>query len=289
MSALTHRYATLSRVKMHFVEAGDGAPLVLAHGYPETWYEWRHVIPLLVEQGFRVIAPDLRGLGDSSRPAGGYDKRTVAADIAELVRDHLKLESIGVAGHDWGGPVAYALARSEPALVHRLAVIDVVIPGDGSACGISQGGRRWHHGFHRTPHIPETLTAGREAIYLGYFYDEFTSVAGAITAADAAEYVRTYSQPGAMRCGFEYYRATDEDARVNAGELAQKGKLAIPVLGIAGGAGRGRGAELGDSLSRVAEHPVCHVLPGVGHMVPEEAPQQTASLLAAFFRAHQAV
>lgn len=215
MHELVHRYATLSHVKMHYVEAGSGPPLVLLHGYPETWYEWRHVIPLLAPR-FRVIAPDLRGLGDTSRPAAGYDKRTVAADVRELLREHLKLDSIGLVGHDWGGPVAYALARLAPDLVRRLAIIDVVIPGDGRPGGISQGGARWHHGFHRTPHLPEALTAGREAIYLSYFYDEFVSIAGAITSADIAEYVRSYSQPGAMRCGFEYYRATDEDARVNA-------------------------------------------------------------------------
>ncbi|MBS0562352.1 MAG: alpha/beta fold hydrolase, partial [Proteobacteria bacterium] len=173
MTGIAHRYATLSQVKMHYAEAGEGPPLVLLHGFPETWYEWRHVIPLLVGDGFRVIAPDLRGLGDTSRPAAGYDKRRVAADVIELLTQHLRLDAIGLAGHDWGGPVAYALARSAPALVRRLAILDVVIPGDGSPGGISQGGRRWHHGFHRTPHVPEALTAGRETIYLGYFYDEF--------------------------------------------------------------------------------------------------------------------
>lgn len=277
-----HRYATLSGVKMHWAEAGSGPPLVLLHGYPETWYEWRHVMPLLAGR-FRVIAPDLRGLGDTSRPASGYDKRTVAADVRELIRDHLGLDRIGLAGHDWGGPVAYALTRLDADLVGRLAILDVVIPGDGRPGGIAQGGARWHHGFHRTPHLPEALTAGREAIYLSYFYDEYVSTAGAIGSADIAEYVRTYAQPGAMRCGFEYYRATDEDARVNAAELARHGKLRMPVLGIAGGAGRGRGDELAASLCCVAESPECHVLPGCGHMVPEEQPTKVAALLEAFF------
>ncbi len=284
MSGITHRYATLTGLKMHFVEAGAGPALVLLHGYPQTWYEWRHVIRLLAQR-FRIIAPDLRGLGDSSRPAHGYDKRSIAADVRELLRGHLHLETIGLVGHDWGGPVAYALTRLDPALVSRLAVIDVVIPGDGRQGGMAQGGQRWHHGFHRTPHLPEALTAGREAVYLSYFYDEYVSTAGAITAEDVAEYVRTYSQPGAMRCGFEYYRATGEDARVNAEELARLGKLQMPVLGIAGGAGRGRGAELAESLACVAEQPQCHVLPGIGHMVPEEAPEAVASLLSRFFLA----
>ncbi len=281
-TTIAHRYATLSAVKMHYLEAGEGPPLVLIHGYPQTSYEWRRVIPLLAPR-FRVIAPDLRGLGDTSRPALGYDKRTVAGDVRELLRDHLKLDQIGLVGHDWGGPTAYALTRLDPALVRKLAIIDVVIPGDGRPGGISQGGNRWHHGFHRTPHLPEALTAGREAIYLSYFFDEYVSTAGAITAVDHAEYVRTYSQPGAMRCGFEFYRATDEDARVNAEELARLGKLRIPVLGIAGGRGRGRGPELEESLLRVAENAVCHVLPACGHMVPEEDPGRVAALLEAFF------
>ncbi len=267
---------------MHFVEAGSGPTIVLLHGYPETWYEWRHVMALLAPR-FRLIAPDLRGLGDTSRPASGYDKRTIAADVRELLRDHLKLDTVGLVGHDWGGPTAYALARLDPSLISKLAIIDVVIPGDGRPGGIAQGGQRWHHGFHRTPHLPEALTAGREALYLSYFYDEYVSTAGAITTEDIAEYVRTYSRPGAMRCGFEYYRATDEDARVNAEELARVGKLRMPVLGIAGGAGRGRGAELGESLACVAETPQCHVLEGVGHMVPEEAPEAVATLLGGFF------
>ena len=282
MDGIAHRYATLSSVKMHYVEAGAGAPLVLLHGYPETWYEWRHVIPLLAPN-FRVIAPDLRGLGDTSRPAHGYDKRTVAGDVRELLRDHLKLDSDRTGRPRLGRPDGL---RADPARSGIGAKARDHRRGDPrrrTAGGIAQGGARWHHGFHRTPHLPEALTAGREAIYLSYFYDEYVSVAGAITSADIAEYARTYSQPGAMRCGFEFYRATDEDARVNAEELARLGKLRIPVLGIAGGAGRGRGAELEESLRRVADDPRCHVLPGVGHMVPEEAPEQVAKLLGAFF------
>ena len=167
-----------------------------------------------------MIAPDLRGLGDTSA------RRTATTSVgrgrfARAARDHLKLDAIGLVGHDWGGPTAYALTRLDPALVEKLAIIDVVIPGDGRPGGIAQGGARWHHGFHRTPHLPEALTAGREAIYLSYFYDEYVSVAGAITSADIAEYARTYAQPGAMRCGFEFYRTTDEDARINAEELSR--------------------------------------------------------------------
>lgn len=159
---ITHHFAELGDVLMHYVEAGSGVPLLLLHGWPQTWYEWRYVFPAL-SKNYRVIAPDLRGLGDTSRPAGGYDKRTVASDLWQLMHEHLETPSFHLVGHDWGGPAAYALAAEHPDAVRRLAILDVVIPGDG-AQGFSQGGRRWHHAFHITPDLPEALTHGRERL-----------------------------------------------------------------------------------------------------------------------------
>ncbi len=167
MHSLTHHYADLSDVRMHYVTAGEGYPVVLLHGWPQTWYEWRHIIDKLAPH-YRVIAPDLRGLGDTSCPASGYDKKTIAHDVWELVHNELKLQNFYLVGHDWGGPTAYALAAHHPDAVKKLAIIDVTIPGDGGP-DISQGGKRWHHAFNRTPALPEALVTGREVVYLGWF------------------------------------------------------------------------------------------------------------------------
>lgn len=279
---LTHRYGELDEVLMHYVEAGSGFPVLLLHGWPQSWYEWRRVIPALSER-FRVIAPDLRGLGDTSRPARGYDKRTIARDLWQLMRDHLGETSFHLVGHDWGGPTAFALAAEHPEAVRRLAILDVVIPGDG-AQGFSQGGRRWHHAFHMTPDLPEALTHGRERMYLGWFYRAFAFRPDAIGEADLAEYLRTYEQPGAMRAGFEYYRALPQDIAENEARIA-RGKLPMPVLAMGGAKAFGRGAEVGESLRRVAQTVEEEIVPDCGHFLPEEQPDFVAERLLRFFEA----
>ena len=153
--AVTHHYAAFDDVMIHYVMAGPGAgkapAIVLLHGWPQTWYEWRHVIPALAQK-YTVIAPDLRGLGDSSRPLAGYDKKSVANDIWRLMSETLKIDRFFLVGHDWGGPTAYALSAAHPEAIRRLAILDVTIPGCGG--DFSQGGRRWHHQFHITPDLP---------------------------------------------------------------------------------------------------------------------------------------
>ena len=126
MSGVTHHYADLSEVRMHYVTAGEGYPVVLLHGWPQTWYEWRHIIDQLAPH-YRVIAPDLRGLGDTSCPASGYDKKTIANDVWELVHHELQLENFYLVGHDWGGPTAYALAAGGPILQPELGGV-VLVP-----------------------------------------------------------------------------------------------------------------------------------------------------------------
>jgi pimeloyl-ACP methyl ester carboxylesterase len=280
---VTHHYTDLGEVLLHYVTAGEGPPVVLIHGYPQTWWEWRHQIPALAEK-YTVIAPDMRGLGDSSRPASGYDKKTIGNDIWRVVNEVLGHESFYLVGHDWGGPTAYAIAAAHPEAVKKLAIIDVPIPGCGG--DFSQGGRRWHHQFHMMPDLPEALTAGREDIYLAWFYRTFAYRPNAIDADDLAEYVRTYSQPGAMRAGFSLYRAAAQDVIDNQANIAHQ-KLPMPVLTVSGGTsyphGRGRGPETEDSLKRVAVDVRSEVVPDCGHFVPEEAPEFLNSRLLDFF------
>ncbi|MGR8920564.1 MAG: alpha/beta fold hydrolase [Gammaproteobacteria bacterium] len=275
-----HAEAALGDVTLHYVTAGDGPPVLLVHGWPQTWFEWRHVIPRLADR-FRLVAPDLRGLGDSSCPAAGYDMATVAGDLWSLMHDVLGHERFAVAGHDWGGPAAFALAAAHRAAVRRLAIIDVAIPGDGAA-NISQGGRRWHHAFHQTEGLPEALVAGREDVYLGWFYRNYGATPDAVDAEAVAEYLRSYREPARLRAGFEYYRNIPRAVSQNEAALAA-GPLPMPVLALGGTEGWGRGLEVLESCRRVARHVSGGVVEQAGHWIPEEQPARLATLLGDFF------
>lgn len=283
MAEVEHRFAHLSQVTMHHIAAGAGLPVILLHGWPSTWYEWRHVIDR-VAPAFRVIAPDLRGLGNSSRPLDGYDKARVAADVWELARQ-LGLERFHLVGHDWGGPTAFALAAAHPEAVRTLAIVDVTVPGIGP--DISQGGRRWHHLFHRTPDLPEALVTGRERVYLSWFYREFSWRDGAFSEDDIDEYVRTYSQPGALRAGFAYYRNLPHDAAENARLLQSGFRLPMPVLALGGEKteARARAMEPLESLRLIADRVEGGVIANSGHFVPEEQPAALSDRLLAFWQA----
>lgn len=279
-NTFVHSYAQLSELSMHYVSAGDaGLPVVLLHGFPQTWYEWRDVIPGLAAR-HRVIAPDLRGLGQSSRPPAGYAKTRVAEDVWELMHDVLGHERFAVVGHDWGGPVAYTLAAAHRDAVCRLAILDVMIPGDGTdQFSTSQG--RWHHGFHRTLDLPEALIAGREHIYISWFLRNFTAHPGAISDTAIDEYARRYAEPGGMRAGLAYYRAIPQDIADNERSIAA-GKLAMPVLALGGGESFGRRELTLASMRRVADDVTGGVVEGAGHFIPEEKPDELVAALLEF-------
>ena len=270
-----HHFADVGEATIHYVTAGADLgkrpPIVLLHGWPQTWYEWRDVMPRLAAH-HPVIAPDLRGLGDSSRPLEGYDKRTVAGDILRLLAEHLGLDRWHCVGHDWGGPVAFALGARAPELMLTMTIVDVVIPGDGG--DFSQGGRRWHHAFHLTADLPEALVTGRERAYLGWFYREFAWRRNAIDATAVEEYLRTYTEPGALRAGFAYYRNLPRDAADNRELLATGFRLPMPVLAMGGAMteSRGRATEPEESMRRVAREVTGVVVADSGHFVPEEQP-----------------
>lgn len=280
MNNIKSNYADIGNGIVHYLTAGKGEPLVLLHGIPQTSYEWRHIIPLLTDR-FQIIAPDLRGLGDSSRAASGFDKKTVAADVWRLLSEQLKLDSFFLAGHDWGGPTAFALTCAHQDAVRRLAILDVAIPGDG--IDISQNGRRWHHGFFKVPHLPEALLQDREHIYINWLFENYGYLPNSINEADRAEYLRTYSKPGAMSALFGYYRAVAQDVQDNLDFVAANGKLRMPILALGGDKSFGRGMEVFQSLQRFAEDVRGGLIPNCGHWVTEEQPEFVAEALQNFF------
>ena len=277
---IEHHTLALSRVNLHVATAGIGVPLVLLHGWPQSWHEWRKLLPLLSNR-YRLVMPDLPGLGDSSRPADGYDKKTIARDLVEMC-ERLALGRFHLVGHDWGGPTAFALACALPAAVRTLTILDVTIPGIGP--DISQGGKRWHHAFHMTPDLPETLVQGREREYLSWFYREFSWQRGAIAEADIDQYVRCYRQPGALRAGFDFYRNIPRDQADNRAILASGFRLRMPVLALGGARAeaRGRGEEPLESLRMIADDVRGGAIPDCGHFIPEEQPALLAESLLAF-------
>ncbi|HZO35273.1 MAG TPA: alpha/beta hydrolase [Solirubrobacteraceae bacterium] len=269
-------------LRIHYVEAGQGPrTCVLLHGFPQTWWEWRRVIPPLTEAGFRVVAPDYRGAGDSSRPAGGYDKRTMAEDIHRLLRDHLGIDQpVFMVGHDIGMMVAFAYAQRYPDDVQALAVADAVIPGTKVFDWVRTVA--WHFAFHNVAALPEALVAGRERLYLEHFFTTFSAEGWTIADEDLDRYAAAYAQPEAIRAGFELYRAFERDAADTRDALKQAGKLTMPVLAISGAAGQAPPGMVAEMMREVAEDVTDRPIAGSGHFVPDERPAELAQALIDF-------
>ena len=276
--SVSHHYTTAPDCRLHYVTAGDpnAQPIVLLHGWPQTWYEWRKIIPRVTDS-YRIIAPDLRGLGDSDRPPTGYDKTTVAHDIRALV-ESLEHESIALVGHDWGMPVAYLYAALYRESVSALVMLDASLPGidgqdDGTGLSLPNGAPVWHFGFHMTRDLPERLITGNERSYLTWFFRELAHNPGAISTDAIDEFVRCYSQPGALRAGFEYYRAAFTDA-VDIASHAET-PLDIPVLAYGGR--RGFSETTKAVMDAVATSVQGGVIEECGHWIPEERPDFISS------------
>lgn len=270
----THGTTDVGDARLHYVTSGSGPAVVLIHGFPQTWRAWRYVIPRLAER-FTVIAPDLRGTGDSSRPLSGYDKKTVAADIHTLVRS-LGFAKASIVGHDIGMMVAYAYAASFPAETERLAVLDAFLPGTAAGDQIVQNPKLWHLSFQGLRDLPEYLTAGREREYLGYFFRNHSRNMAAFPPEEIDVYGKLYAAPGAMRAAFELYRALPQDAEDN--RKFKQIKLTMPVLGIGGG-GSTAGPMIERTMAEVAANLRCALVSESGHFIPEEAPEALLALL----------
>ena len=260
-------------VKLHYVTAGEGArTIVLLHGYPQTWWAWRHVIGPLTRAGFRVVAPDYRGAGHSSKPASGYDKRSMAGDIRVLLREHLGITGpVTMVGHDIGMMVAFAYAQAFRDEVSLLALLDTPLPGTAVFDRLRADPRIWQFSFHAVPDIPEMLVFGRERQYLKAFFDARIFNAGAVPETDLDIYASAYSAAGAMRAAFALYRTFDQDIADTRASLARDGKLAMPVLAM-GGAASTTGPLMEEMIREVAGDVTSIMVPGAAHWLAEESP-----------------
>lgn len=262
-------------IRLHYVRAGQGALVILPHGWPQTWYMWRKVIPRLAKH-HTVIAPDSRGFGQSSKPIDGYDKRTVAEDIRQLA-EQLGLGRAFLVGHDLGGPTAYAYACKSPGSVRGLVILDVAITIDRMASA-EYYKRLFHLSFHARPDIALSLVAGRERTYLTHFYRDCYDPS-AITLEDIDEYVASFSAPGAMRAGMAHYGALPIDLEHNIENA--KTKLAMPVLALGGALSFGRGTL--KSCQQIATDVRGGVIARCAHWVAEEQPEALCDALLEFF------
>lgn len=288
-ASLQHEFAQIEPgVGIHYVSAGSGArAVVLLHGFPQTWRAWRHVIPRLVDEGFRVIAPDYRGAGNSSRPPSGYDKRTMASDIYRLLYEHLKLSSpVAMVGHDIGLMVAYAFAQAYQEDITHLIAVDAPLPGTAIFDQLRASPRNWQFSFHNVRDLPELLVAGRESHYLQWFFSFRMSNPEAITEADLQAYLAAYAAPGAMRAAFELYRSFDQDSKDNRDLIAAKGKLKIPVL-VAVGATSPTAPLVRGMMEEVSSEAKILPIAGAGHWIAEERPDAFAAGLIGFLGPHR--
>lgn len=221
--------AEVNGTTLHYVRGGSGPAVILLHGFPQDWSEWRHVMSQLAKQ-FTVIAVDLRGIGGSRPTEAGYDAANLAADIQALAR-HLRLKRPYVAGHDIGGMVAYAYARAFPDETRGVMVLDVPLPGIEPWSQIEREPMLWHFHFHQTPHLPEALVAGRETIYFRDFVARMGGNPTLFSDADIARFTAAYGTPCSLRAGFEFYRAFPEIAKWNASRTAPTN---VPIVLAAG-------------------------------------------------------
>ncbi len=280
-SKFTHHTANVNGVQIHYVIGGRGDPIVLLHGFPETWYTWHKVMPSLAEK-HTVIAPDLRGVGESSLEDSGYDKTTMAEDVYQLVRK-LGLGEVSVVGHDLGAWVAYAYVREHREEVRRLVFMSAGLPGFGleRLLDFREPGQGLPHLVYFMKRDLPTLIEGQERYFLTNFVAGGEDKAGSVSGTEAMdEYVRAYSGPGRIEAGLKQYRALYQDAEDN-----RKGampKLTMPVLAL----GRGSGAPglALDSMRQVAKNVVGSGIEGSGHFLQEEQSEEVASRLLNFLQ-----
>jgi pimeloyl-ACP methyl ester carboxylesterase len=270
-----HQYATVNGVKIHYVIGGKGEPLLLVHGFGQNWYMWNRLMPELSKH-FTVIAPDLRGVGESGKPAGGYDKKTMAVDLHELMKK-LGYQHLNLAGHDIGLMVAYAYAAQYPQEIKKIALMDALLPGVEPVWSQVRAGA-WWFGFFGMPHSGE-IVAGKAGLFLTNFWPLVGYVKNPFTTAEKNEFIRAYSVPGATTGSFHWFGAFPQDAKDNV-EL-MKNKLPMPLLAM--GSEHFAAPFLAAHSRLVATNVKESVIKGSGHWIVQENTAQVQKDLLAFF------
>jgi pimeloyl-ACP methyl ester carboxylesterase len=275
----TSRYVDAGGLRQHVVIGGGGPPLLLVHGWPQTWYAWRLVMPALARD-FTLVVPDQRGCGLSGNPADGYDTGALAGDLAALM-DALGHERFAVAGHDTGMWIGYALAADHPGRVARLAVAETPLPGVSPSpplfANAHLNNALWHFAFNRLAAVNDQLVTGREEVYFGWQFA--TKAARPLPEYAVRHYIGTLAaDPGALHASFAIYRALDATIAQNQQRTTRR--LALPVLGIGGE--HSLADQVAATMKLAADDVQALVIPGCAHWVPEEAPEQTLTALTAF-------
>jgi len=272
---IVSRTAEINGVKLHYITAGHGAPLILLHGYAETSLMWKPIIPVLAER-FTVIAPDLPGIGDSDIPAHGLDMKSAAIRIHDLAKS-LGVQKAEVVGHDIGLMVAYAYAAQFASEVTKLVLMDAFLPGVEGWEAVYNNPNIWHFRFNGP--TPEALVQGRERTYFEYFWNDLAAdKTRSIPEADRKAYTAAYARPGRMHAGWAYFVSFQQAAKDFA-QLSQT-KLHMPVLTIGGE--KSLGEALGQQTKLVATDVTVVVLKDTGHWVLEERPKETTEALQEF-------
>jgi pimeloyl-ACP methyl ester carboxylesterase len=276
----TSRYIDTGELRLHAVIGGEGPPLLLVHGWPQTWYAWRMVMPTLARD-FQVIAVDQRGIGLSDKPAGGYDTGTLARDLVALM-EALGHQRFAMYGTDTGLIISYALAADHPDRLERLVVSEAPIPGVSPPFPLilppPLNDRLWHLAFNQLEKVNEQLVRGREDIFFGA---EFAASAGTKKLpADAVSYYVDIlaADPDALHGSFQLYRAFPTTIAQN--EQRKSQRLALPVLAIGGA--ESSGDMVGATMQLVADDVQGLVIPGCGHWVAEQAPEELLAALTTF-------
>src|SRR3984957_21168208 len=276
---ITHHRALVNGTALHYAAAGTtGSPVLLVHGFPETWRAFRKLIPLLAAS-HRVLAVDLRGFGDSDTAPGDYDSKLAAEDLHQLIA-YFGLGPVHLTGQDISGATVFRLAVTHPEEVLSLTAIETSLPGLGwqMLADFARSGA-WHIGVLAAPGIPEMLLADREREFLGqYAFPSMTAAPGAVTDADIDDFARTYARPDGWRGAAGLYRSLlREGPELKA--LAESPGLTVPVLAVGGGGG----TFTASTMSRAASAGVSPVqLNGVGPYAAMEAPEELATAILGF-------